>query len=236
MSDRTRRQDPALAGKWERIHAEGGFAWREVHPDVVAFGQSLLQAGSQRILDIGCGEGRHVVDLAQRGARAWGCDVAMLALRETQLKLRQAGVAAGLCVADMTRLPLRSGSFDGAVAFNVLYHGRSADLAAAVAEIRRVLREGGRALVTYISDQHPDFGMGQAIEPGTYLLDHGADAGIPHHFCGQAEIENLMADFEMEELRLIRRAEANVSHWLAIAAKRKDPTRLPPVDQDRIRK
>jgi SAM-dependent methyltransferase len=225
-SDRTR--------DWERIHAEGGFAWRDVHPAVRALGESLLQAGSRTVVDVGCGIGRHAVALAQMGLRVWGCDIAAIAVRQAQSWLRQRSLGGGMCAADMTRLPFRPESFDGAVAFNVLYHGTSAQLGWAVAEIHRVLRTGGRALITFLSDEHPSCGTGTPIEPGTYVLDRGADAGIPHHFCSQAEIEGLMGGFELQELRHVERPQADVNHWVAVGVRLPGSGLLPPAKQESI--
>jgi ubiquinone/menaquinone biosynthesis C-methylase UbiE len=47
----------------------------------------------------------------------------------------------------MTHLPFASGSIDDAISLHTLYHVPAADQAAAVAELVRVLRPGGRVVI-----------------------------------------------------------------------------------------
>ena len=61
----------------------------------------------QRLLDLGCGPGRHMVALEARGAHPVGLDLSASLLR----RARQS-TPAPLIRADMRWLPLRSGSFD----------------------------------------------------------------------------------------------------------------------------
>jgi malonyl-CoA O-methyltransferase len=95
-----------------------------------------------RVLDVGCGSGRYLGLLAQRGAsRVVGVDPepAMLA---------RAG--APVVCAGLPRLPIASASFD--VVLCALVVGHLPDLPRAIAELGRVLRPGGTLVY---SDVHP---------------------------------------------------------------------------------
>jgi SAM-dependent methyltransferase len=97
----------------------------------------------ERVLDLGCGAGRFVAALTGAGADAVGVDVAEAALE------RARAVAPG---ADLRLLepdgsiPLEHGSVDLVWCSEVLEH--VADVGYLLAEVRRVLRPGGRLLVT----------------------------------------------------------------------------------------
>jgi SAM-dependent methyltransferase len=107
------------------------------------------------VLDVGCGAGRHSIEAARRGATAVALDLAPGELRGA---LRSCGDAVAMLgaplaggtpravVGDATGLPFADGSFDVVIASEILEH--IGDDAAAIAELHRVLRPGGRLAVT----------------------------------------------------------------------------------------
>jgi ubiquinone/menaquinone biosynthesis C-methylase UbiE len=117
----------------------------------------------QRVLDLGCGEGRHVINLAAvEQVDAVGVDLSLddLATARTRLgEFRQmladadttvdidahasSGQATlfGVLAGDALRLPFADNSFDGVICSEVLEH--IPDYRAALREIQRVLRPGG---------------------------------------------------------------------------------------------
>lgn len=99
------------------------------------------------VLDLGCGKGRVARLALERGAKAVvGVDVS-----EAMLKAAAAALPAVRWVrADGRALPFEAASFD--VVVSALMMGHVEDLAAALAEIARVLRPGG---VLLLSDFHP---------------------------------------------------------------------------------
>jgi SAM-dependent methyltransferase len=96
-----------------------------------------------RVLDLGCGAGRFLAALAEAGAEPVGVEVSAAALERAR---RNAPGAELALVAPGGPLPLDHGSVDLVWCSEVLEH--VADTAALLVEVRRVLRRGGRALVT----------------------------------------------------------------------------------------
>jgi len=101
----------------------------------------------QRVLDVGCGKGRFARVLAgsHPGATIVGFD-----LSEGMLRHVPAGVNA--CAGSMTTLPFRAAAFDCLYATESLEH--AVDIEAAVAEICRVVRPGGRIVIIDKNAQH----------------------------------------------------------------------------------
>lgn len=99
-----------------------------------------------RILDAACGTGRHSQWLAARGHEVIGVDVSPDMLARARAKLPQARFESG----DLTALPLPDASVDAALCALALVH--LPDLRPALAELARVIRPGGRVV---ISDVHP---------------------------------------------------------------------------------
>jgi ubiquinone/menaquinone biosynthesis C-methylase UbiE len=97
----------------------------------------------ERVLDLGCGAGRFVAALAAAGAEPVGVELAQAALDRAA---RNAPGADLRLLEDDGSLPLDHASVDLVWCSEVLEH--VADTAHVLLEARRVLRPGGRLLVT----------------------------------------------------------------------------------------
>ena len=95
-----------------------------------------------RVIDVGCGDGRHIAAAARRGAFAVGLDYD--AAEITKARARLTGLRVDFVVGNATRLPFRDGAFDAVICTETLEH--LPDDAAAIAEIARLLPTGGTLL------------------------------------------------------------------------------------------
>jgi SAM-dependent methyltransferase len=111
-----------------------------------------------RYLEIGCGTGADAVALADRfGVEVTGVDRSRTMVAEARRRGVETAVAA-----DAHQLPFASGSFDGAWADRTFQH--LADPPAALAELARVVRPGGRVVVA-----DPDYGTQSVAGPDPAL-------------------------------------------------------------------
>lgn len=92
-----------------------------------------------RLLDLGCGKGRFGRHLAALGAEVVGLDSSPGMLGQAR--------GLGRVLGSAWRLPFGSRRFDGVIAIEVFEHLPRLGVEAALREIRRVLRPGGRLLV-----------------------------------------------------------------------------------------
>jgi SAM-dependent methyltransferase len=97
----------------------------------------------ERVLDLGCGAGRFVAALRDAGAEPVGVELAEAALERARRNVPGADLR---LVEPDGSLPLDHGSFDLVWCSEVLEH--VGDTAHLLLEVRRVLRAGGRLLVT----------------------------------------------------------------------------------------
>lgn len=103
------------------------------------------------IADIGCGTGRHALRLVAAGAKVTGVDFSSGMMDALAAK----GLPSGLRLIEhdlRTGIPLPADHFDLTLCCLVLEH--VPDLRAAVAELGRICRPGGRVIVT---DLHPEW-------------------------------------------------------------------------------
>jgi SAM-dependent methyltransferase len=103
-----------------------------------------LERGS-RVLDVGCGWGRHAVELARLGCRVTGVDLSPVLLDSARARAREAGVAVQWRRLDMRALPFE-GEFDAVLSmFSSLgYFEDGEDDLRVLRGVKRALAPGGR--------------------------------------------------------------------------------------------
>ena len=117
-------------------------------------------------LDAACGTGRHARRLVELGHNVVGVDGSSEMLGVAERSVPDAAFREG----DLCSLPLESASVDLVVCALALEH--VADLSGAIAELGRVLRSGGRMV---LSDLHPS---AVALGGAAYFQDAGGGAGV----------------------------------------------------------
>ena len=192
--------------------------WRTPEPSVLAWAESLQGAGGRQALDLGCGIGRHTIPLARLGFAVAATDISLSGVKTCAAWLARDGLNATLACHEMGTLPFPNHTFDGLVAYNVVYHATLGGMRRILAEVCRVLRPGGRLYTTIIAREDSKVATCQAdvqagkcheIEPFTFVYSRFDDAlddkHLPHHYCGEAELRGLLADFIVDDLYLDRR-------------------------------
>jgi SAM-dependent methyltransferase len=109
---------------------------------------------SSKVIDVGCGAGRHAFEAYRRGADVVAFDRDESELRSVDTILRAMGetgeapaeASAKVVVGDALKLPYADDTFDCVIASEILEHIPSDD--AAIAELIRVLKVGGTLAVS----------------------------------------------------------------------------------------
>ncbi|MBD8063273.1 class I SAM-dependent methyltransferase [Oceanitalea stevensii] len=132
-----------------RYDAENASSMLNAHYERPAMLSLAGEVRGRRVLDAGCGSGPLAAELLRRGAVVTGLDASPAMV---ELARRRLGDDVPLHVGDLAEpLPFADDSFDDVVASLVLHYLE--DWSAPLAELRRVLRPGGRLL---LSVNHPN--------------------------------------------------------------------------------
>lgn len=158
-----------------------------------------------RVIDVGCGRGRHTAALSQAGFCTIGVDNAPSAIECTAAMVRGAGHGCPIVRCDMQALPFADAVFDTVLAWRTCYLQNKAGIVRAVAEATRVLRPGGFLLASFRSTTNTLFYVGRQkgrrIEENTYYLDDGNEFyGVIYHFFSKRELLSLFGGYEVVSL------------------------------------
>ena len=168
----------------------------------------------KRVLEVGLGYGTLGHLIAARRASYHGADIALAPVALMRERLVGLGRPSRTLRASALALPYPEGVFDAAYSVGCLHH--TGDLPAAVGEIRRVLRRGGRAVVMLynslsfrrLSEAPGQFllrllaGRDRADETGRARYDTNEKAEAAPHtaFVSTREVKRLFAGFSAVEV------------------------------------
>ncbi|MHA2020345.1 MAG: class I SAM-dependent methyltransferase [Candidatus Thorarchaeota archaeon] len=194
--------------EWEKIFEEQGRVFTEPHSDMDRIVQVFQECLVKRVLDVGCGSGRHLIYLSKRGFETYGFDISQSALSLAREWLQEEGLHATIIDHQMEeRFPYGDAFFDAVVSTQVIHHNRMREILFTVREIERVLRSGGVLFVSFpILSEVPSEGKKdwklEQIEPGTYIPRSGPEAGIPHHYFTEDEIYKVFSNFHIQSIHI----------------------------------
>ena len=152
-----------------------------------------------KILDIGSGEGRHVLQLAQTGFDVVGLELTKTGTETANKKLKNRKLHATLVLGDAHNLPFINGYFDSAISIQVFQFNNWKGAELCFAEASRILKKKGLFFLRVKSTS-------ANVPTGNKLIkDHGATYKTPEgnkaHFFTIKEIEQLGKKYGLKVIK-----------------------------------
>jgi len=116
-----------------------------------------------------------MISAARAGYRPVGIDVKLDALQAARRVMKEHNIDGFVVVADLAALPFKDGAFDCVFSYSVVQHVHKSRAAAFVAEVARVLKQNGAALVEFplshgLTNFRHFLGSLDADDPGSWCV------------------------------------------------------------------
>lgn len=194
-------------------------AWQSWYPkkekideDMPVLEKIFRKNGVSRILDTGCGIGRHTVYFAEKGFKVYGFDFSPYAVKCAGEKLKEKNLRADLKIKDICqKLSYKDNFFDALLSIRVFHHNDFKTIKKIIKEFSRVLKRGGfvyiqvpprQLMLKYAMFDKRKGEGGIKTEEGTYIPSYGPEKGVPHHSFTKAELKDLFSDFKIKKIGL----------------------------------
>lgn len=186
----------------------------------------LRQRNYKRILDLGCGTGRHTLLFAKEGFETYATDIAPTGIKLTKELLAKNGLEAKIVKHDMkNKFPFEDNFFDAVISIQVIHHNRLKNIRKTISEIYRMLKSKGLLFVTVPKGKSPYQGKKfKKIERNTFMPTEGREKGVAHHYFSKAELEREFSKFRKVKVYTDKSTISHSSgrpyaHWALLATK-----------------
>jgi SAM-dependent methyltransferase len=189
---------------WNTIFKEKGKVFTAPHPDMMGIINYLKEKRAKRVLDLGCGTGRHLILFANEGFEVYGLDSAPEGIEIAKEWLAEKNLNCELIVHRMEeKFPYQDSFFDAVISIQAMHHNKIEKIKFTIKEIERVLKPGGLLFITV-----PTFDRFNGknrwnlkkVEKGTFVPLSGPEEGLLHHFFSKREIYKVFNRFQVEDI------------------------------------
>jgi len=187
---------------WDAIFKKSGKVFHKPHEDMNKVINLFKKNKVKKVLDLGCGSGRHIVLLSKEGFDVYGMDNSESGLKHTRSWLNELKLKAKLKNSSCYKpFPYKDNTFDAIISTQVIHHAKLKEINFCISEIERVLKPNGLVFITVTKNKM----KGRAskvklIEPRTYIMLDGPEKGVPHYIYTKALLKKYFKNFKIFEI------------------------------------
>jgi 2-polyprenyl-3-methyl-5-hydroxy-6-metoxy-1,4-benzoquinol methylase len=205
---------------WDKIYKDfekGGEAWATLKEGLIPQFTKFVESSNftqRNALDIGCGTGKYLLYLHQKGFTVTGIDSSETAISMCREKAPQAKLE---CV-NMFEYKIAENTHDFIFSISTIHHGLKSDIKNLITRIYKSLLPNGKVLITF-----PDIESARKwntfkghthIDEETFAPKTGPETGLAHSFYTRQQILDLFSSFKNVQLEL-----DEIGRWFVTAEK-----------------
>lgn len=182
---------------WETYWSDQGNLdwWKKPAPEVLDFIRFLSPSEQPKVLDLGCGIGRHAIAFALAGFSITATDTSATAIEHLNGWAKSLGLSIETHVCDLFTENLPNEVFNVVLSYNVIYHGSRERFAQAIRHVRNLLKNKGIFFFTCPGRQDGKYGFGEEIAPHTFRCTKSVTPGDIHYFADENDLTELLSGF-----------------------------------------
>jgi cyclopropane fatty-acyl-phospholipid synthase-like methyltransferase len=170
----------------------------------------------KKVLDIGCGTGKYLMFLKEKGFETGGIDSSPTAVEITKKNLRD---NSDIRCIDMYEYALPIATYDLVISIATIHHGYKKQIRDLIKRLYLSLVDDGHFFIT-LPDNNGSLNWvmmanNKEIEPGTRIPLSGPEKGLPHSSFTQEEIYEIFTDFKDVRTELL----TSNSRWVITGSK-----------------
>jgi len=201
--------------QWDKIFKKYGKVFTGTQEDIPKIAKIFKKYDVKKILDLGCGTGRHIIYFAKSGFDVYGVDISKEGINITKERLKKEKLQANLKIGSIyEKLPYKDSLFDAVISTNVVHHEKIKNIRKAIREIERVLKPKGLIFITVRKRKFRKFYPKltiiekygkqktnyKVIGPRTYVPTEGGEKGLVHYLFNKESIKKEFKNFKIYDI------------------------------------
>jgi ubiquinone/menaquinone biosynthesis C-methylase UbiE len=197
--------------QWNEAFKKHGKIFLEPQEDMGKIVDIFKKHGAKKVLDLGCGTGRHTIYLAKNGFDVYGIDIAEEGIKIAKEWLSKEKLQADLRIGSIyERLPYEDSFFNAIISTNTIHHNKIENIRKAILEIERILKPGGLVFITFRKRKFRKFypkstiieryghqkSRYKVIDSRTYVPIEGGEKGLIHYLFNKKLIHKEFKGFK----------------------------------------
>lgn len=184
---------------WDKEYQKTKSLWGFRPNPILIHYQKLIPKG--KVLDLGIGEGRNALAMAERGFEVDGFDISETAIQRCQKQAEEANLKLNVKIADISNIDIQENSYSLIIAAMVFQFLNKPDIDAIIEKAKKGLQKGGTFYMSAFSTENPSYKMMQEnndrfelVSPNTF---YSKKKNMYLHHFSKEEVLSYFTEFQI---------------------------------------